>query len=87
MTMVIIGRRPGAPPGIGVRPRHPPPWDNRQPPFLPQLEEFLASKWNSRHYAGNPAPNSGPYPMIPYFPDIPAGDKVEHSPAILSLNQ
>jgi hypothetical protein len=25
--------------------------------------------------------------MIPYFPGIPAEDKVEHSPAILSVNQ
>jgi hypothetical protein len=25
--------------------------------------------------------------MIPYSPDIPARDKVEHSPAILPVNQ
>jgi len=54
---------------------------------IAHLEEFLASRWNSRHHAGNPAPNSCPYPMIPYSPDIPAGDKVEHFPAILSVNQ
>ena len=31
MTMVIIGRSPGAPPGIGMRPRHPPLGDKGQP--------------------------------------------------------
>jgi hypothetical protein len=28
-----------------------------------------------------------PYSKIPYSPDIPASDKVGHSPAILSVNQ
>ena len=27
-----------------------------------------------------------PYPMTPHSPDLPAGDKVDHSPAILLVN-
>ncbi len=67
-------------------PRHPTPW-RKSTRFLPCLEVLLASLRHSTHHAGNPAPISTRKPMIPYSPDIPAGDKVEHSPAILSVNQ
>ena len=56
-------------------------------PFLPEVEVLLASLRFSTHHGADPVPNSTRYPMIPYFPDIPAGDKVEHAPAIPLANQ
>ena len=65
----------------------PTPWRKSKSRFLPDLEVLLSSLRHSRHGAENPAPISTRKPMIQHSPDMPAGDKVEHSPAILSVNQ
>ena len=87
MTMVIIGRSPGDTP--------------RELAWVPATGPLgIIDSLVSAAFGGisgiqvefpapcrNPAPNSCPNFMIPYSPDIPAGDKVEHSPAILPVNQ
>ena len=59
MTMVIIGRSRGAPPGIGLRPRYPPLEDNRQSRFC----RIWRNLWH---------PGGIPCTMQEFPPQIPA---------------
>ena len=68
-------------------PRHPTPW-RKSPPRVRRIWKFC---W---HLCGNPRtmqkiqhPFPPPIQGFRIPPNIPAGDKAEHSPAILSVNQ